>query len=231
MLELEDVADVGAPEGVDRLVRVADHAEIPVLLGQELQQPVLGMVRVLVLVDQDVAKCLPPALARLGKALQRLHRQHQEVVEIDGVRRVEAALVEAVGLRHGLVVEGGDARVVLVRADEGVLRVRDLGVDPGGSEALRILLELLEAGLHETHLIGLVVDGERRAHAEARRLPAEDPAAGGVERHHPHRAHDAPEQPLEPGAHLVRRLVRERDREQSRSVSHRTPRRGARRDR
>src|SRR5262249_31304395 len=49
--ELEDVADLGPAEAVDRLILVADHGEIAVLAAEQLEQPVLGVVRVLVLVD------------------------------------------------------------------------------------------------------------------------------------------------------------------------------------
>src|SRR5919106_1804307 len=71
-LELEDVADVRAPEGVDGLVRVADGEDVPVLPGEELEEPVLGVVRVLILVHEDVAEGLLPALARVGEALEHL---------------------------------------------------------------------------------------------------------------------------------------------------------------
>ena len=36
-LELHDVADVGAAERVDRLVRISDRADVPVLAAEELQ--------------------------------------------------------------------------------------------------------------------------------------------------------------------------------------------------
>ena len=64
------------------------------------------MVRVLVLVDEDVPKRLLPLLARVGKALEHLHGEEQQVVEIDRVRAVEPALIEVVDLGDGLVVEG-----------------------------------------------------------------------------------------------------------------------------
>ena len=86
-------------------------------------------------------------------------------------------------------------------------------MDPARREALRILAELLEAGLHEAHLVGLVVDREARAVAEALGLAAQDPAARGVEGEDPDRPRHAAERPLEPLAHLGRGLVRERDRE------------------
>ena len=155
VLELEDVADVGAAEAVDALIGVADREDVPVLLGEQLEQAVLGVVRVLVLVDEDVAERLLPLLAGLGEALEHVDREEEHVVEVDGVRGEEALLVEVVDLRDGLVVEARDALGVLVRADQGVLRVRDLGVDAARREALRVALELLETALHEPDLVGL----------------------------------------------------------------------------
>ena len=193
-LELEDVADVGAAEAVDRLVRVADHEDVAVLLGEELEQAVLGVVRVLVLVDEDVAERLLPLLARLREALEDVDREQEQVVEVDGVRGEEALLVEVVDLGDGLVVEARDALGVLVRADERVLRVRDLRVDAARREALRVALELLEAALHEADLVGLVVDREVRAVAEPLRLAPQDPAAGGVEGQDPDRARGRPDE-------------------------------------
>ena len=81
------------------------------LAAEELEEPVLRVVRVLVLVDEDVAERLAPALERLREALEDLHREHEQVVEVDGVRGVEAALVELVRLRDRLVPERRDAAV------------------------------------------------------------------------------------------------------------------------
>ena len=60
VLELEDVADVGAAERIDRLVGVTDDQQIGLGVGQLLDQLVLRVVGVLVLVDQDVPE--PPAI-------------------------------------------------------------------------------------------------------------------------------------------------------------------------
>ena len=212
-LELEDVPDVGASECVDRLVWISDHHQVPVLAGEQLEQPVLRVVRVLILVDQHVPERLLPALQRLGEPLQHLDGEHQQVVEVHRVRVVQPLLVQPVHVGHGLVVERLDAAQVLVRADQLVLRVRDLRVDPARDEPLRIAVEILQALLGQPHLVGLVVDREVRLVAEPRRLAAEDPAARGVEGEDPDRPGDVAEQALEPVAHLPGRLVRERDRE------------------
>ncbi len=56
LLEAQDVFDIGAAPGVDRLVVIADTAQIAVGLGDEPEKKVLNDVRVLVLVDQDVTE-------------------------------------------------------------------------------------------------------------------------------------------------------------------------------
>ncbi len=61
-LETQDVADLGAAPTVDRLVVVADAADVAMLLRQQPQPQVLRDVGVLILVDQQVAK--PPLVRR-----------------------------------------------------------------------------------------------------------------------------------------------------------------------
>ena len=105
VLEVEDVADVGAAEAVDRLVVVADHRDVAVLLGEQLQPAVLGAVGVLVLVDQHVAERAAVALAHLVEQLEQVHAAEQQVVEVHRVGGVQARLVEVVDVGGGLLEE------------------------------------------------------------------------------------------------------------------------------
>src|SRR5262245_18754520 len=191
------------------LIRIANGTDVAVFLSQELEESVLGVVGVLVLVDEDVTERLLPLLASLLEPLEHVDGQHQEVVEVDGVRGEETALVELVRIRHGLVVERLHLRGVGVRVDEPVLRVRDLVVDAARREALRVALELLQALLHEANLVGLVVDREVRAVAEPLRLSAQDASAGGVEGKDPEAASARPQEVPQALAHLAGSLVRE----------------------
>ncbi len=54
--EIEDVAEVGPPEGVDRLGVVAHDGHVPVYQAHEIDDLRLDPVRVLVLVNEDVGK-------------------------------------------------------------------------------------------------------------------------------------------------------------------------------
>jgi len=122
--------------------------------------------------------------------------------------------------RHVNIGEGhiGLEACSYLRADERVLRVRDLGVDAARREALRVAIELLEAALDEADLVGLVVDREVRAVAEPFGLATQDATARRVEGEDPDRAGRRADHALDALAHLGCRLVRERDREDPRPL-------------
>ena len=65
-LEFEDVAYVGAPEPVNRLVAVTHHADVAMPGSQQHDQLVLHNVGVLVLVDQHVLETLLVFLEYVG---------------------------------------------------------------------------------------------------------------------------------------------------------------------
>ena len=213
VLELEDVADVGAAEAVDRLGVVADDHQVPPLLGQQLQPAVLGVVGVLVLVDEHVAERAGVVVAHLLEQLEHVDRAHEQVVEVHRVHAVHLALVGPVDVGHRLLEERAHHLRIRIGVAQLVLGVGDLVVDRRRREPLGVDPELVEAALDQPPRVGLVVDREPARVPELVGVGAEHPGAGGVERHHPHRADPAADQQLGAVAHLPRRLVRERDRE------------------
>ena len=115
LLEVHDVADVGAAERVDRLVGVTDDHQLGRLDGvlgdlrhrlleavgaQLVDQGVLRVVGVLVLVDEHVPEPATPVLAHRRERPEQVHGHHQQVVEVEGVGLAEAALV--LGVRRGV---------------------------------------------------------------------------------------------------------------------------------
>ena len=218
LLELDDVADVGAAEGVDRLIGVADDAQ---LSGghagrrgrhQLADQRVLRVVGVLVLVDQHVPEPAPVVLGDIRQPLQQRHRLHDQVIEVERVGRAQPRLVDRVDLGDLPLVPQRRALHGVVGREQLVLEVRDLGGDGPRRELLRIQLEIAGDEPDQAARVVGVVDGEGAAHPEVLGLPAQDPHAHRVERGHPHRVGPAPDQRIDPGLHLGRGLVGERDR-------------------
>ncbi len=181
-LEAEDVADLGAAPGVDRLVVVADAADVAVGPRQGAQPEVLGDVGVLILVDEDVAELALVAFENVRLGGEQRQRVQQQIAEIAGVQHPQPLLILAVERQREAVggvraLGGGD----LVGHEAAVLPPLDqrqdqprrgfLGVDPAGVE------ELLDQPL----LVVGVENGEVRPEPDALGVGAQHPRGDGVE--------------------------------------------------
>ena len=126
LLEAQDVADLGAAPAVDRLVVVADAAEIAALLGQEPQPQILRDVGVLVLVDEEIAEAPLVVGEDVGIAGQEGQVVQQQVAEIDGVHRQQPLLVLPVEVDRPAVGEfAGIGAPDLFGAEAAVLPALD----------------------------------------------------------------------------------------------------------
>ncbi len=118
-------------ESVDRLVVVADGAELVSIAKPEIEQRLLQQIDVLILVDRE---CLPPLahqLERVRVRFEHLDRPLEQVLEVEGAGLGLSLLVLAkdamreVGRQRRLVVaECSDVRL---RCQPAVLRPLDLG--------------------------------------------------------------------------------------------------------
>ncbi len=217
LVEAEDVVDLGAAPAVDRLVVVADAADVlrpPLLpLGQQAEPEILGDVGVLVLVDQDE---LELALV-LGQHLRILAKQpdglQQQVAEIDGVQHLQTRLVvgvelEAVAVGIGRALAGRH----LVRGQSPVLPAVDGGGQHAGRPTLLVDVLRLDQLLQETDLVVRVENGESGLQPHELGMAAQDLHAGGVEGAEPgHALHRLADEMGDPLLHLARRLVGEGD--------------------
>ena len=183
------------------------------LAGEQLQQPVLDPVGVLVLVDEHVAEVARVALAQVGEQLEQVDGAHEQIVEVHRVRGVHPLLVELVDVGDGRLEERPLLLAERLGVAQPVLRTRDLALDRPRREALRVDLELVHAALDHPPRIRLVVDREAALVGEPIGVLTEDPRAGGVEGHHPHDARGGAGQRPDPLLHLAGRLVGEGDRE------------------
>ena len=131
-----------AGEGVDRLVVVADHAEVFSIAEPQIEQRLLQQVHILVLVDREgpMAVSNVPPTALVG--LEQSNGELEHILEVDLAAARLAALVFAIDTRHQV---GRDRRLVLAErrpvrrgGDAEILRPLDLGCEvAGGSKAVR----------------------------------------------------------------------------------------------
>jgi hypothetical protein len=99
--------------------------------AEQLQQAVLGVVRVLVLVDEHVPEARAVARADLGKSSRTLTVRPSRSSKSIAFERMQALLVELVDVRDGLLEVRADELPVGRRVAQLVLRVGDLVVQRG----------------------------------------------------------------------------------------------------
>ena len=211
LAEAQDVLDVGATPAVDGLVVIADDHEVLVLAREQVGDGVLNAVGVLVLVDADLAEALLVVVKHLRVLGEKFIRLDQQVVEVHGVGALEALLEGTVDAR-GSVLDGrlGGA-LHLVRIDEAVLGLADLGADRVDGALLLVDVEVAHDGLDQALRVIVIVDGEVALVAQKLAVLAQHPHAHGVEGAYPHAARAVGKDLAQTLAHLGRGLVGEGD--------------------
>ncbi len=212
-LEAQDVVDLRTPPAIDRLVVVADAADIVVPLREQPQPQILGHVRILVLVHQREQEALLIFFEHVRVLLEQPQVLQQEIAEIGGVQFLQAKLVkrvkrarlavgedEALALRHALGHEPSVFPAVDHRRQDS--RRPAFLVDVLGREQL----------LQQPDLIVGIEHREGRLEIDEFGMTAQDLDADGVEGAEPgHAFHHAADQLPDAGLHLARRLVGEGD--------------------
>ena len=188
--EAQDLADVGPPPAVDGLVVVAHHADVPVLAPDLLHDLVLGVVRVLVLVHQEVAVPLPVVRADVLVLAEEAHGLEQQVVEVEGARPGQELPVALPDRAHELVAAALALSQVRLRGLHPILGQGDPGQHRRGLHGGLVHAQLAHGRLHRALLVGGVADREPAGQAEDGAVLAQHPGAERVEG--PHRDRRAP---------------------------------------
>ena len=107
LVEIQQIFDVRAAPGVDRLVRVAHDEEVAVIAAQHLHQLILQRVDILKLVDHDVFEPLLPLEPDVLVLLENIERELDEVVVVEAEALfllIEIAVEDDVPRRVGALV-------------------------------------------------------------------------------------------------------------------------------
>ena len=223
-LEVEDVLYVGSAEGVDALCVVAHHADVLVSGSQFLDDEILRIVRVLVLVNHDVAEPLLVFEQHVGEVPQQHVHVEQQVVEVHGVAVVQPLVVHGVDLSHGgplgVLVGLVYFRVlhVVLRREQVALGHRDAPQHVAGLVGLGVEVQLLHNLLDGRLLVVGVVDGEAVGVAQAVAVGAQHAGEDRVEGAHPDVACLGAHQLDDALLHLACRLVGEGQRQYAEGV-------------
>ena len=212
VFEVEQVPEVGAAPFVDRLIRIADDAEVAVDFDQTANQQILGPVGVLIFVHHD-----EPELRRVFRAdpvglLEEVDGLEEQIVEIEPVavpERVHVVRVDLCDLFIAAVPAGG--RCDLFGPFQTVLRLADARQGRSRLDEAVVDLEGLECLFDDSQLIGRIVDHKIAGKTDCRCFATEQARAQRVKRRHPHAPAVPAEQRLDARSHLFGCLVGEGD--------------------
>ena len=173
LFEAENVVDLRSTPAVNRLIIVADAADVLRTLREQPQPQILCDVRVLVLVDQHVAEALLIARKHFRVAPEDPKILEQQIAEIGGVERLEPMLIRGVerlaspvGETHGLT------RRDIRRREPPVLPIVDHGSKQSRGPALLVDVRRLDHLLHEADLVVGIEDREIRLQFHELRVTA-----------------------------------------------------------
>ncbi len=220
--EPEQVRRRRAGERVDRLVVVADDAEVVAIAEPAFEQAGLERVHVLVLVHGERREPRPDLLGGLGVLVEQPQREPEHVLEIEPPHRGLAPLVAVVDAVHQV---GGDRRLVVAELaevplgrDHPVLRPLDLAGELAPREELVRRRERVRERGDDRRLV--VEDLGQRLAGVRGPQPRELRERRRVERA---RLDALDAERREPRSELPGRLVRERHREDLRGLERPAP--------
>ena len=189
-LKTENIVDIGATKTIDALGVVA-HGTNPLLLLAQLHHDAhLGVVGVLILVNQEEVEPVGVFLPDVLMLLKELEGKSQQIVEIHGVGLLATLHIRNENFSHtwhfgtlvGLIqflVAG-----IVLRTHQVVLSHRNAAVDGGRLVDLLVESHLLDDGLDERARVALIVDGKVVGETYVLSLGSENARENAVESSH-----------------------------------------------
>ena len=83
-VELQDIIDVCPTKRVDALCVITNNADVVVVFREQTHDSVLGIVGVLILIDQNVTKTLCISLTHLFHFVKEKEGVEQQIIKIHG---------------------------------------------------------------------------------------------------------------------------------------------------
>ena len=212
-LEAQDVVDLGAAPAIDRLVVIADAADIVRALREQPQPEILRDIGVLILIDQYVAKAAVIIRQHIRILAQQADALEQQVAEVDRVERLQPRLIGGIELLAAAIGKGGAlASGDLIRREPAILPAVDRVGEQARRPALFVDILRLQQLLQQADLVVGVENGEAGFQPHQLGMAAQHAHADGVEGAEPrHALHLFADDGADALLHLARGLVGEGD--------------------
>ena len=210
-LEAQNIIDLGAAPAIDRLIVVADAADIVAPLGEQPQPQILGRVGVLIFIDEHIAEAVLIEFQDIGIFAKEPQGFEQKIAEIGGVEGLQPLLIELIKRRALAIGESRRlARGHMRNIEAAILPGIDLIGERAGGPALVVDIFGLQNLFQEAELIVRVENGEARFQPDKLGVAAQDLCRNRVKRAKPgHALGDRPGEHADPLLHFPRRLIGE----------------------
>ena len=208
--KIKDILDIRPAPSVDRLVRISDDGDLAPRRGQAFHKPVLGVIRILILVDQDMLETVLPGLEDFGMFVEQDHGFHDEIAKITRLQAFHPVLIELINFSHMVLKKLDRLRGVLGRGNKKILGTLDLLAHSLRVHIFFTQLEFRDTFLDDLKLIILVIDDKIPVELHGGTVLAKNTKTCGMERAHPHPLGD---KPLNTIPHFRCGFVRERNAE------------------
>ena len=207
LLEIQNIPNVRPSPLVNALIVVPHHTEVPVGLGQQVNQFVLQVVGVLILIHHDVLKPISVIRQNLRIRFQEAHPVENQVIEVHGVIPHHFLLVFPIHLIHGVRSEvSGILRNIFFRILLPLLGIADDADYIADGIGLFVDFQGLHNPLHQGFSVRLIVHRETGLISQHLALISKHPKTHGMEGHDPH-SPGPWNQAFHPIPHLSGRLV------------------------
>ncbi len=142
------------------MVGVSDDAEISVRCGEQADEAILRMVRVLVLVDVQKSPGVLVSRQNVGSFFEESNRFHEQIIEVQCVRFQQCFLIFRVNLGHASLHRRCTSAASFVSAHAFGLVPTDVCERSPGLQLLWGNMHVFQDILHDLLLIVRVVNHE-----------------------------------------------------------------------
>src|SRR5699024_10352634 len=141
VLKVQNIADICAPERIDALGVIADHAQVLIFLGQHICNLVLGMVGILIFINQDIFKAVLVLFKDLRMFRKELNGFDQKIIIVHRIIVLQALYILAIDFSGDIIQCTVNKLVlILVWMDELIFSIAYQPLDGTRSHFFRIVI-------------------------------------------------------------------------------------------
>ena len=149
LLKIQDIRNIRPSKRVDTLRIIPHHTQILMRARELLRYHILRMIRVLILINQNISELLLILLQHLRVIPKQVDRLHQQIIKIHRIHLYQLHRIPLIHIRnHPLEGRIPRSQPILCRANQLILRRTNRIPDHPRRKLLRVAFQLLQNKLN-----------------------------------------------------------------------------------